>query len=479
MNILIYSNIILWEDQFASTFELIKRFKKHNVYLLTCDKSLNSCPANAKKLLHICEICQKHKSNYNKKLNVENISINLKDIKIDEKKISKDIDKIKNFEDLVSFYYYDLPAGELASSQLCSNETSYKLDDNFFLNNKKAIYFEILSAIKLYLSSKKIIKEKKIEKVYVWNGRRSSDGPVNFAAKNLKVAFKSYISDELGRYTLVRGEKIHSYTEKMKKFNDVYKYYENKVSENEKIEIFEEYLNLKKKGKFNRDKLGYNNNYTLNFKKKINKKNLVTFFTTSGFEFAGFSDWKSPIYLDQYDAIKKIILDTNLSKKFNICIRYHPHLKDAGKIEKNSINEIMNIKRENLIQVSYDDEIDSYDILENSLKIITFGSTISYEAYPKKIPIICLAPSYDDQAGFTYKPKSHEEVISLINTDIKPKENKKSISHALCNKKKFHSFGYKNLSNIDGKYLYKGNKLRLEFSFYFRLKNFLIKKIFN
>ena len=263
----------------------------------------------------------------------------------------------------------------------------------------------------------------------------------------------------------------------MKKFNDVYKYYENKVSENEKIEIFEEYLNLKKKGQFKKENLGYSNDYTLNFKKKINKKNLVTFFTTSGFEFAGFSDWKSPIYLDQYDAIKKIILDTNLSKKVNLCIRYHPHLKDAGKIEKNSINEIMNIKKGNLIQVSYDDEIDSYDILENSLKIITFGSTISYEAYPKKIPVISLAPSYDDQAGFTYKPKNHEEVISLINRDIKPKENKKSISHALFYKKKFHSFRYKNLSNINGKYLYEGSKIRPEFSFFFKLRNFLIKKI--
>lgn len=478
MNILIYSNIILWEDQFATTFELIKRFKRHNVYLLTCDKSLNSCPANPKKKLHICEICQKHESNYNKKLNIENISIGLKNIIFDEKKILNDIKNINSFENLISYHYEDLPIGELAASQFCSNEISHKLDDEFISKNKKKILHEIISGIKLFLSSKEIIKEKKIEKVYVWNGRRSSDGPVNYAAKNLDVPFKSYISDFNGKYYLIRAEKIHSYKERMNNFNKAFNYYKKKMSKNEKDKFFKNYIDIKKRGLFGKGSINYID-FTPNFKKKVNKKNLITFFTTSGFEYAGFNDWKSSIYIDQYDAIRKIINDLDLNQKYQFCIRHHPHLKDAGRIEKEEINEILKIKKNKLIQFSYDDDVDTYDILDNSIKIITFGSTISFEAYARKIPVITLAPSYDDQANFTYKPKNHKEVMTLINQEILPKESEKIISHALFFQKKFQQFKFKLTSKIDGKYYYQNNLLKEKINFLARLKIFFIKILFN
>ena len=478
MNILIYSNTILWDDHFATTFELVKRFQNHNVYLFTCDKSLNSCPANYEKLLHICETCQYYKYQYNKKLNVHNISLRLNNIELDKNQILKDIKKIKTFEDLTSYFYEDLPVGELAASQFCTNEISHKLDEEFILKNKREIFNEIVSGIKLFLRSKEIIKEKLIDKVYVWNGRRSSDGPINYAAKNLNIPFKSYICNRIGEYFLVRGEKIHSYKETMKKFDNAFNYYNKRMTKDKKNKLFNDYIDVKKDGLFKKGNFNYID-FTKNFKKKINKKNLITFFTTSGFEYAGFNDWKSSIYIDQYDAIRKIINDPNLNQSYEFCIRHHPHLKDAGKIEKDEINEILKIKKNNLIQISYDDDIDSYDILDNSIKIITFGSTISYEAYARKIPVITLSPSYDDQAEFTYKPKNHEEVIFFINQDILPKENKKSISHALFFQKKFQHFKLKELKKISGKYLYKKSLLKEKINFFTRLKIFTLKNFFD
>jgi len=469
---------MLWKNQIPTIFELASRFKNHKVYLLTCDASLNSCPANAYKKLYLCLNCKNSKDDYLKKLNVENISLKLNDIKIDEKKILSQIKYIKNFDDLTSFYYKNVPIGELVSSQLCDNQQSHELDSDFFANKKDILNAEILSAIKLYLRSKNIIEEKKIEKVYVWNGRRPSDGPVCYAAKNLKIPFKSYISNELGRYLLVRGEKVHSYTETMKEYDKTYKYYKNKISDKEKKEIFEEYINLKRTGNLKKEDF-LHQDFTPNFKEKIRKKNLVTFFTSSGFEFSGFKDWKSPIYSDQYDAIKKIIFDPNLNKDINLCIRYHPHLEKAGQIEKNRIQEILKIKKKNLIQVSYNDKVDTYDILENSIKILTWRSTIAYEAYSKKIPVISLAPSYDDYAEFSYKPKNYDEVISMINNKLVPKVSEKIINHALVFKKKLYAFKYKDIINKDGKYFYKNEKIKTKLSILFKLKILLIKNIFN
>ncbi len=470
--------MILWDNQISTTFELVSRFEKHKIYLLTCDTSLKSCPANAYKKFYLCLNCKNLRNDYLKKLNVENISLKLNKVKIDEEGILSQINKIKNFDDLTSFHYEEVPIGELVSSQLCDNEQSYTLDSNYFLNKKDIINSEILSAIKLYVRSKIIIKEKKIEKVYVWNGRRPSDGPVNYAAKKLRIPFKSYITNQLGRYHLVRGEKVHSYNETIKEFDKTYKYFKNKISPQEKEEIFKEYIDLKRTGSLKKDNF-LHEDFTCNFKDKINEKNLVTFFTSSGFEFAGFNDWKSSIYSDQYDAIKKIILDPNLDKDINLCIRYHPNLKKAGQIEKSVIQEILKIKRKNLFQIPYYEEIDSYDILKKSLKVLTFRSTISYEAYSEKIPVISLGPSFDDYAGFTYKPKNHHEVISMINNKLIAKISEKSINHALTFKKKLYAFRYRNVSNVNGKYYFKNERIKPTLSFLFKLKIFLIKKIFN
>ena len=469
---------MLWDNQIPTIFELISRFNKHKVYLLTCDTSLKSCPANAFKKFYLCLNCKNLRNHYLEKLNVENISLKLNKTKINEEEILNQTRNIQDFNDLTSYRYENVPIGELVSSQLCDNEQSYILDNNFFLNKHEIINSEILSAIKLYERSKNIIKEKKIEKVYVWNGRRPSDGPVNYAAKNLSIPFKSFISNEKGRYHLVRGEKVHSYTETMKEFDKTYNYYKNKISVQEKEEIFKEYINKKKTGSLKKENF-LHEDFTCNFKKKIDKKNLVTFFTSSGFEFAGFNDWKSPIYSNQYDAIKKIIFDPNLDKNINLCIRYHPNLQKAGRSEINIIQEILKIKKKNLIQISYDDEIDSYDILNKSLKVLTFRSTISYEAYAKKIPVISLGPSFDDYAGFAYKPKNHDEVISMINNNLIPKVSEKSINHALMFKKKLYAFRYRSVSNINEIYYFKNKKIKPALSFLFKLKIFLIKKIFN
>ena len=61
------------------------------------------------------------------------------------------------FEDLTSYFYEDLPVGELAASQFCTNEISHKLDEEFILKNKREIFNEIVSGIKLFLRSKEII----------------------------------------------------------------------------------------------------------------------------------------------------------------------------------------------------------------------------------------------------------------------------------------------------------------------------------
>ena len=97
-----------------------------------------------------------------------------------------------------------------------------------------------------------------------------------------------------------------------------------------------------------------------------------------------------------------------------IIIRWHPLLKIAGTIEKQRAEDIIKIKVKNVRHVRFDENISSYNILLNADKVITFGSTIVFEADYLKKPIISLTETPYDDLNFFHKPSSHEEAINLI-----------------------------------------------------------------
>ena len=87
-------------------------------------------------------------------------------------------------------------------------------------------------------------------------------------------------------------------------------------------------------------------------------------------------------------------------RNVRIIIRWHPLLKNAGIIEKERVKEIIKVKAKNVRHVRYDEDINSYSILKNANKVITFGSSIVFEADYFKKPIISLTETPYDGLNF-------------------------------------------------------------------------------
>ena len=207
---------------------------------------------------------------------------------------------------------------------MCDNEKSYTLTDEYIKANKNKILNNINSGINLFNETLSKIKQHKIEKIYAWNGRRASDGPVVYAAEYRNLPFKSFVSQEPKRYTLSRGTKIHDLKYIKRRINNFIKYISKKNINFEKS--YRNYILNKITGLAGFGNYGYENFIKKNNLIKTNEKNFVIFFTSSSYENAGFSDWDSRIYLDQYQALEKIIKDQRL-KNLKIFIRWHPLLK--------------------------------------------------------------------------------------------------------------------------------------------------------
>ena len=189
MNVLLYSHVPLWEVHYAETIELALRHYhlKDKVVLFSCTGELTSCPANATHKLDICDVCA-DQTQYSNKGILKGKIIDIRVAPVNEKLI---LPEFLSIDDVLNYTYDDFPIGELAISQLV-NETRDSYMDIAIVKDRLALL--IGSGVALYEQTRREIKNQKINRVYAWNGRRCSDGPVLYAAKKEGVEYYSHIS---------------------------------------------------------------------------------------------------------------------------------------------------------------------------------------------------------------------------------------------------------------------------------------------
>ena len=145
----------------------------------------------------------------------------------------------------------------------------------------------------------------------------------------------------------------------------------------------------------------------------------------------------------------------------------------------------LNKEFHNLKMIWPESEIDSYELIKNTEKVITFGSTITLEACFMKKPVISLNNNLFTQLNCAYTPKKHSNLIKLIEKkSLKPKNWKNSLFFFdyYTNRGRKFKFFKKKGENI----FYKGKKIEipkinyLKYSFeifFFKIFNFKFEKI--
>ncbi len=148
----------------------------------------------------------------------------------------------------------------------------------------------------------------------------------------------------------------------------------------------------------------------LGFQKKI------TFFLSSQDEFASLGrEWKSPFVDAQV-----IAAASQKYPHYFFCVRFHPNQADIG---SDIISPFDNIAQQENVQVYYpEDPANTYDLIDWSDVVVTFGSTVTVEACWQGKATVMLGPSRYDQLDVAETPKTLEEFLELLGGEIAPKD---------------------------------------------------------
>ena len=427
-NILVHAPIALWNQHFSEALEICinENKKRNNVFIYQCKGELSSCAPNPHHKINLCKKCIKKSTKIIKKIlpfaKVVNFKLNSSNIRIDTYP--------NTINQLMKISYRGMPVGSLVANQIADD---YK--DAFFniRSCKTKITSHLTNAMKLFDNFSDFISKNNIKHVYAWNGRRPSDGPILYAAKKLGVTHTAFIrGPKPGTLEKVNDVNIFSLKHRDKVLNNLLKKINNDKSF--KIKVFKEGLKFyrEQSGEIKeRNKLGaskvhsqFIKNYSYFFK---NSKPTLILFTSSLWEKLGVEEFSNKIYLNEYSGILRIISNSSLNKKFNLIVRWHPLLKDAGLGEMGIIEKIVFSTKNKCVHIMPSDRHNSYELLKKSDIVVTFGSTIGVEAtFYNKISI-CLGPAYYQSLDVCYYPKSHNEFLMLVNSNLIPKNK----DHAL------------------------------------------------
>ena len=419
-NILIFNSATLWKNQLNGMIEIISKElnRKNNVFILSCDSSLESCPPNNKKNKLICDLCQRNQYEiYDKFLKSQNRVIKLK-YKLKNLKINF---SFKNYSQFKDYQYDKVPFGMLVSSDLVTFFRDSYL--NFFDVKNYAIS-KLKSSILLYQTTLKVIKKHNIDVVYSWNGRRI-DGPVLYAAKKLKKKYFSYISSHEGQYKV---KKLI-----LKKSLTVHDLKSNKedISKINLKEIFNSYSNIKEylRNIFNTLSKGErsNNDFKTHkyFKKKDyqpleyqKKKKLITIFTSTLWEHSSLGkDWFLEFEnrkLNFLELLNLIINNKKILKLYDFIIKWHPNHLVSSKNELDKIERFI-VKNNHVKHYRYNQNVSIYDLIDISDNVITVGSTTGIEfSYLNSKKSILVGPSYSEDLKFVKRCKNFKQLLIAL-----------------------------------------------------------------
>lgn len=395
----------------------------NKLFVLHCKGDLVTCPQNPEHDLTQCRNCiaTTHRTiKRNLPPGVTNIFLNLQEELIDENLL---LGAFTNQNVLKDFTFNDIPFGKMVLNQLVDKQQDIVIPESVLKLDARKL---LVNSLKLYKSALNTLVKNEINEVYVWNGRRSSDGPVIYAAKELGLKCNTFISGSKPNRIWVLGDFIHSIPANNEDLNRVVASELQSSGRTVVVEQAKEIFDSFEKGtsavpgiRFFGDKWKYSIE-SRQFE-NISKPRLVIF-TSSLWEF--YSTYSSETvpedFLNPYHSIEKICNDYFILQNFEIIVRWHPNLSTSGFGEKELMNNTV-LNCPHAKHLLPDSPFNSYQLINSADFIVTYGSTIGIEAaYRGKISILLGSATYKG-IGAVYEPKSYLEFIEMLNkADLGP-----------------------------------------------------------
>ena len=460
-NIAVYFNAPIWSNRHPEFLEILwsNSLDGHNLFYISCQGELSSCPANPYHRTYLCVGCRLQNHHLVKHLLPEKAKFVTYSRSL--KKLNLDSQLPTTWRSLLDYVYGTLPIGKLVASQLADNCNDIEVSPREIIE-KAPILIE--SGIDLYEWTKKFIVEEKIDCFYTWNGRRPSDGPTVYAAIDTGVDFKVYISSKPGTYF---AEKIISAQERSSP--------ELKAKQTSLIDqriAAEKYFEDLERNKLLRN---FHLRNTHQFSKPINGKPLLSIFTSTMSEFVGRTQME--ILFTQYKVIESICNDSDLKSKFNLLVRFHPLSSLTGKFENNLIRHTINTYP-GIQFFAPKSRQSSYNIVNNSDLVLVFGSTIGIEACWRGKPTLLFGKSKYDSAKFVYKFNTFDKLKTALMVSHFDSPTKESVAQYLVELDRDTKFTFVERSRLGPKLKNKHIERFVLFQFVLRKSNEIAKRIF-
>ena len=322
------------------------------------------------------------------------------------------------------------------------------------------------TSLHLYLAVQHFLTQHKMDKVYVWNGRMPTMRPVIRAAASKQIDFATFnMGSNAGSFETFDNALIHdlSYTS-----TQIINYWNSStVSLEEKTAAGSAFF-IKRTQKAPGDADGINRFIQNQEIEKLPDnwdpaKTNISVFNSSEDEMASISDeWKNHLYHDQYDGLCRLITSIENNDQFNnyhFYLRIHPNLSNINNAD---VTRITSLRSPKLTIIPATSPVSTYFLIQQSDKVVTFGSSAGIEAVFMEKPSILLGKCfYRNLPGGTYQPASHDEFIELLLQPLKPLDKTAALMYGYF----WSTYGtpLKYVSKNGEDWFFKGKKLRSSF----------------
>ena len=418
MNILFYSNTGLTSKQIGLTGEVISNLieEGHHITYVWCNSVLENCYFNKSRNPIACASCQSRQKailNQVDTSKVKNISL----LPL-ARKGQFEIPKFKDLEELKAYEFDGINLGTGVASSIISHERSFEFEN---LKFQDLIEVEMLKSINVLLNFKKLIAEEKPDSIYLFNGRFAESWPVLNLSQHLKVDFNCIESASRFKYNIYKNSLPHSIGYRDIEMKSIWK---DGESDPKRTQLSEDWYTSR------REKTAVNELVFTGAQKDNllppsfdpSKRN-IAIMNSSEDEIKVIPEWKTDMYKSQNEAIFQMVEYFKDQKDIHFILRVHPNL---GKVNNSQIREIREYSSDNLTKISPESEVDTYYLMDQCEKVITFGSSAGLEATFWGNVSLLYGSSFYMHLDCTYNPKSFDELVRLIEDKElapKPKES--------------------------------------------------------
>lgn len=406
--------------------------KGAKVDVIYCDGSvISNCIYNCygdKALCKMCKMYQKHLfRNIRNRQSITTIPIS-KFAKGNEPTLNDftSSNKFNSITELEQIEYKGVKVGLAAfSSYLTLSRNLYPLVDNQFKDFISRYMHMCAQTTDLVNAA---LEELHPQGVACFNARFICCRPIYDLCTYKQIPFCSY---EVGFNTHNRINKKyfhnvmpHDLDYNTQMINDLWK--SSKKTEEEKIEISTQFFTKRRNAIASGDKVSYT---TLQKNGQLpadwdTTKHNISIFNSSEDEFASLGkEFKDlSLFPNQFTGIKYIFEKFGNDPSVHLYLRIHPNLKNIPYSYHQKLHEFSG-KYENVTIIPGDSPVSTYALIDNSDKILVFGSSVGFEAAYAKKPVILLGCAMYRNLGICYVPNSTDELDQLVmDKSLQPKD---------------------------------------------------------